>query len=230
MTLLDETAVTRPRIAPPVVVFDFDGTLTSRDSFVDFGVRYCASRPARLLLVGALLPVAILLSLVSRPRAGSILLWAMTVGSSTRSFVVALRHYARYTLPSYANEAVIEELVRHLMAGSQVAIATGTVPLLVRGLLDARGIGRLPIAGSRLRRKWGGLVAETYCTGKTKVGELSRRFGICDWSTVYTDSFADRPLLVRARYVTLVSPSGRTLLRTRRLIDPATTLRVLRAG
>lgn len=213
--------------APDVIVFDFDGTLVSRDSFLDFALGYCLRRPARLLTVGAVLPLAMLLVLRSRVAAGSVMLWAMTVGSSTRSFAGALRRYARRTLPRYAHEAIFAELARHVQAGSRVVIATGSVPLLVRGLLAARQFGRLPVVGSRFRRKCGGLVVETHCTGRTKVRELAQRLGIVAWSTVYTDSFADRSLLRSARDITLVGPSSRTLLRTQRMITPDTALRVV---
>jgi phosphatidylglycerophosphatase C len=211
-----------------VVVFDFDGTLVSRDSFIDFSVRYCLRRPWRLLLVGPLLPFALLWALRSERTAGSVLLWAMTVGASTRRFVLALRSYSLSTLPHYARDAIFEELTRHLRAGHRVVIATGSVPLLVRGLLAARNLGRLPIVGTRLRRKAGGLVTEVHCTGKVKVAELRRRFGILEWATVYTNSFADSPLLSHAQDITLVWPSKRSLLATQRLIVPGTTLRVLR--
>jgi phosphatidylglycerophosphatase C len=210
-----------------VVVFDFDGTLVSRDSFIDFSVRYCLRRPWRLLLVGPLLPFAVLWALRSESSAGSLLLWAMTVGASTRSFVLALRRYARRTLPRYARNAIFEELTRHLRAGDRVVIATGSVPLLVRGLLTARNLGRLPIVGTRLRRRTGGLVTAVHCTGEVKVAELRRRLGIVEWSTVYTNSFADSPLLAQARDITLVCPSKRSLLGTQRLVVPGTTLRVL---
>ena len=229
-----QVAADAPRAESPsasateVVVFDFDGTLVSRDSFFDFALGYCVKRPARLLAVAALLPLSmLLLALRSRASAASVLLWAMTVGSSTRQLVLALRHYARHTLPRYANEAIFAELARHVQLGSRVVIATGTMPLLVRGLLAARRFEQLPIVGSRLRRKWGGLVAETHCIGRTKVQQLAGRLGIVEWSTVYTDSFADRSLLRAARSITLVSPSKRTLLRTQRLIDQATPLRVV---
>ena len=220
---------TPSHVASGVVVFDFDGTLVSRDSFIDFSVRYCAARPARFLLVVALLPLAgLCLALRSQGAAGSLLLWAMTLGTSTRAFVEALRGYARQTLPGYANDSIFEELRRHRDEGRLVAIATGSVPLLVRGLLEARDLGRLPIVGTRLRRRWGGLVAATHCTGQVKVDELRRRFAIATWSTVYTNSFADSPLLSGAREIILVCPSRRTLLLTQRMIDPATPLRVLR--
>jgi phosphatidylglycerophosphatase C len=225
----DEACVAQPVPSPlQVVVFDFDGTLVNRDSFFDFAVRYCMARPERLLIVMATVPLAMLAAVRSRATAGSVLLWAMTVGSSTRSFVVALRRYARHTLPRHANVAIFEEFARHVRQGNRVVIATGTSPLLVRGLLRARRFGRLPIVGSRFRRRWCGLVIETHCTGTTKVHELERRLGIAKWSVVYTDSFADRWLLSRAEDITLVGPSTRTLLRTRRLIGQSTSLRVLR--
>lgn len=214
--------------ATSVVVFDFDGTLVRRDSFFDFAVGYCARRPARLLLIVALLPCALLLALFSRKNAGSALLWGMTVGVSTRSFARVLRRFARDTLPGYANDAIFLELSRHIQAGSRVVIATGTMPILVRGLLSARNLGPLPIVGSRVQRFCGGLIAATHCTGSSKVRELQRKLGISEWSTVYTDSFADRPLINRARDITLVSPSRRTLRRTERLLEPNMALRVLR--
>lgn len=216
-----------PSAAPSVVVFDFDGTLVGRDSFIDFSLHYCARRPARLLAILAVLPLAALLRLRSVGAAASVLLWAMTVGTSTRGFVMALRRYAELKLSRHAHEAIFAELTRHVRAGDSVVIATGTVPALVRTLLDVRRYQRLPVVGSRLRRKWGGLVAETHCVGSVKVRELERRFGIVSWTSVYTDSFADRSLMSRASDITLVSPSSRTLSRAQRLLGAGAALRVL---
>jgi len=211
-------------------VFDFDGTLVCRDSFLDFALGYCMRRPGRLLLVFALLPLALPLALRSWSRAASVLLWGITLGTSTRRFAAALSRYAKETLPGHANDAIFLELARQIQAGNRVVIATGSMPLLVRGLLSARQLEPLPIVGSRLRRRWGGLVTETHCIGSAKVRELQRRLGIRAWSCVYTDSFADRSLLRGAQEITLVSPSARTLRRTRALIGDSTALRVLRRG
>ena len=140
-----------------------------------------------------------------------------------------MTRYARRTLPGYSNDAIFAELTRHIQAGNRVVVATGTMPLIVRGLLSAREWPRFR-SSAHVRRSWGGLVAETHCIGRTKVRELNRKLGIFEWSTVYTVNFADRSLLSRARDITLVSPSRRTLRRTQRLIDRTTALRVLRPG
>jgi phosphatidylglycerophosphatase C len=212
-----------------VVVFDFDGTLVRRDSFIDFSFAYCRARPLRWLLIVPLLPVALLLLLLrSQAAAGSVLLWAMTLGCSTRSFVIALRSYATSTLTKYAFEEIFAELARHVREGSRVVIVTGSVATLVRGLLAARELPPLPVAGTRLMRRCGGLVTETHCTGEKKVHELRRRFGIGAWTTVYTNSFADRPLLGGAHEITLVHPNPRTLRLTQRMTPKNASLRVLR--
>jgi phosphatidylglycerophosphatase C len=208
------------------VVFDFDGTLVARDSFLDFSVRYCLRRPARLLFAAALLPVAACFRLRSLAAAASVLLWSMTLGVSGRRFHAELGRYAREVLPRLVNPAVFAELERHLGDGRSVVVATGTLPIFVRTLLRSRGMPRLPVAGTRLRRRFGGFVAETHCIGPTKLGELERRFGITAWTTVYTDSYADRALMRGASEVVLVAPSRSTLTRARLLVH-ASKLRVL---
>lgn len=215
---------------PPVVIFDFDGTLVSRDSFVDFSLGYCLARPWRLLLVGLLAPIAGLMWWRSMRKAASILLWGMTVGASTRSFVLALRRYGERRLPRFTHEAVCAELLQRVSQGERVVIATGTVPTLVRALLRARRLPRLPVAGSRFRRSLGGLTATTHCIGSVKPRELRRRHGIEAWSAVYTDSFADRALVSAAHEVVLVAPGQRTLARLRPLIRSDASLRVLEPG
>jgi phosphatidylglycerophosphatase C len=215
-------------MTPEVVVFDFDGTLTCRDSFLDFCVRYCLQRPARFLLLAPLAPLALLLLMHSQGAAGSVLLWAMTVGTSPREFLDDLKRYARRTLPLYAHDAIFGELTRHVSEGRRVLIATGSVPVLARELLAARGLGRVSTVGTRLERRCGGFIARVHCTGYVKLAELQRRFGVTAWSCVYTNSFSDRALMTRASRITLVCPSERTLKLTTRLAGAVVPLNVLR--
>lgn len=213
---------------PNVVIFDFDGTLTSRDSLLTFCISYGKAHPSRLLLVLLVAPLALLLLVRSQGAAGSLLLWALTLGRPSRELVRALRRYAHQTLPSYAHDSIFNELQRHVDEGSQVAIATGSLPLLVRELFAARQLKPIPIVGTRLRRKLGGWITQTHCTGHVKVEELRRRLSIKAWSSVYTNSIADRALIARAASVTLVNPSARTLRITQALSEGKKSLRVLR--
>lgn len=213
-----------------VVIFDFDGTLVGRDSVLDFCFRYAASRPWRFLLLALVAPCAAWCWLRSTRRAASVLLWALTLGTSTRRFVLALRQYSAAVLPRYAHPRLVDEVRTHLQDGAYVLLATGSLPTLVRGFLRTQGLPPLPVAGSRLVRRHGGLVAVTHCVGKTKLRELERRFAITAWSQVYTDSWADAPLMSRAQVVTLVGASDATQLRARSLLEGRGALRSVPAA
>ena len=192
---------------PPVVIFDFDGTLTSRDSLIDFSLRYCLARPARFLFVIPLLPVALLLLTTrSQAAAGSVLLWAMTLGVSTRSFVLALRSYASHTLPDYAFDAVFDELAGHVREGRRVLIATGSLPVLVRGLLAARQLGRLPTVGTRVRRR---LAAKSRhaLSGDVKVEGCSVA-SVCSVENLLHQQLRGPSAMSGAADITLVCPTG----------------------
>ena len=215
-------------MSPSAAVFDFDGTLTSRDSLLSFCIGHGLARPHRLLLVLLSAPLALLLLLRSQGAAGSVLLWALTVGSSPRQLVRALRRFARQTLPRYAHDSIFDELRLHVHDGTPVAIATGSLPLLVHELIRARGLQPIPIVGTRLRRRLGGWIAPTHCVGHVKVQELARRFALTTWSSVYTNSISDRALMERASRITLVNPSARTLRQTKALAGATKSLRVLR--
>lgn len=211
---------------PRLVVFDFDGTIVTRDSFLDFSLRFCSARPLRLAFTVLLLPAAGLCLLRSLTTAASVLLWGMTLGMSARRFATELRRYAREVLPRFVNTKVLAELEQRLRDGDRVVIATGSVPLLVRNLIRSHNLPSIPVVGTRLARRWGGFVAGTHCVGQTKVRELELRLGITAWTDVYTDSFADHALLGEASTVTLVAPSRRTLSHVR-LLRNAPKLRVL---
>jgi phosphatidylglycerophosphatase C len=222
-----EVATDATSLRRAVVVFDFDGTLVSRDSVLDFCFRYVARRPQRLLVVALVAPLAALFRLRSVSMAASVLLWALTVGVSTRAFVLALRHYAERVLARFAYEELFRELAHERAQGRRVVLATGALPTLVRGVLRARGLPSLPVVGSRLRRRYGGFVVATHCVGGMKPRELARRLQIEAWDAVYTDSWADRSLIRGARRVTLVSPSPSLLMRVQRLHGER-ALRILR--
>jgi phosphatidylglycerophosphatase C len=174
------------------------------------------------------LPLALVKLTRSQGAAGSVLLWAMTVGTPTRSFVLALRRYARESLPSLVFDSLLAELRRHVAAGDLVVIATGSLPTIVRGLLAARGLPPLPVVGSRLRKRFGGLVVTTHCVRTIKVVELRRRFGLERWQHVYTNRFSDAPLIARAANVTLECPNERTLRGTELMLGPQRSFRVER--
>ena len=213
-----------------VAVFDFDGTLVHGDSVTRFAVGYLIRHPARLLFVLPFLPPALACMPFHRTRTPGVSLfwWALSFGTRARPLVEAMRHFAELELARHVNEAAFAELRAHVARGEASVIATAAPPVIVRGLLRARRVGGVRIAGTRTTRRWGGLIANPHCIGETKVSELERRFGLSAWTEVYTDSSFDLPIIRRASAVTLVEPSRQTLARIKRVLERGVRLRVLR--
>lgn len=200
------------------MVFDFDGTLVAGDSFTGFCLRHCRRSALRFAVCLGVLPLVALLflPLATRRFSARLFMWALTLGVSTRDIARALRAHSVERLSRRVDEAAFRELERWQAAGAEVVIATGTLPSLVRPLLDRRGLSGVRVIGSRLVRRFGGLVPEVHCIGPTKVAELERWIGARAWHWTYTDSAMDLPLMRCAGAVTLVGASPRTVRRVRR--------------
>jgi phosphatidylglycerophosphatase C len=216
----------------PLIIFDFDGTLVHGDSFGSFCVRFSARNVQRALLCMALLPLALPFFILPRTRRFGItlLVWGMTVGLPARRLARALSAYVESTLDQRVYEAILSELTRLRAGGATVVIVTGSLPILVRHLLEGRGVHGVQVLGSRLQRRWGGLTTQIHCIGRTKVSEIERWTGATAWSAVYTDSAMDLPLMQRAQAITLVAPSARTLRRVHQALPATSSVRVWPRG
>jgi phosphatidylglycerophosphatase C len=217
------------REAPSLVVFDFDGTLVHGDSVTGFAVDYLLHRPVRLLCLLPSLPFALLLMLVGPTRSLGVTLfwWLLTFGTRTRPLAEALRDYSRTTLSERGNAATLAAFTTHLGQGDLVVVATAAPALVVHQLLRARGVPGARVVGTRLRRRFGGLVASPHCIGITKVHELERRHGFTHWAEVYSDSALDLPLMLRANAVTLVAPNRRARARIGASLAAGVPVRVI---
>lgn len=212
-----------------MVVFDFDGTLVRGDSVTGFAVEYLLKRPGRLLFVLPCLPFAVMLMLFGRTRSAGVswFWWQLTFGTRARPLALALARYAGTTLAERGNAATLGEFAAHLGQGNAVVVATAAPALIVHRLLAAKGLVGARVVGTRVLRRFGGLVARPHCIGETKVSELARRFGLASWDEVYSDSALDLPLMRRASAVTLVAPSRHSRALVTSALPKSTSLRLL---
>jgi phosphatidylglycerophosphatase C len=199
--------------APPprtVAVFDFDHTLTGRDSFGLFCRWLLRRSPWRYALVLATLPITAPLMAWRRTRRPPVqfIVWVSTLGmrhEALGEFIAANLH--RFKAPLL--DEGMARLARHLEDGHHVVIATGSLELLARANLAAAGHGSIEVVGSSLRGRLGGLVADRHCHGERKIEMLAERGYPPPWDYVYTDNSADLPLLREAKSGFLIDPKAR---------------------
>ena len=195
----------------PVVVFDFDLTLTRWDTTERF-FRWLLKRdPWRLVLVVGALPVLGPLTLITRSRKWLVrfAVWASTLGRNEESLSKLVEEHIR-SLPA-GHEAVflpaaLERVHEHVARGHRVVIATGCLEPLAKALLSHAGLGDIPLAASTLRPFLGGLARDQHCFGANKIPILTARGFSPPWAVAYTDHHADLPVLELSAERYLVSP------------------------
>ncbi|MDR1880693.1 MAG: haloacid dehalogenase-like hydrolase, partial [Tannerellaceae bacterium] len=186
-----------------IVVFDFDGTIISRDSLRDF-LSYTFGRTAFLLRLPLILilKLAALTGIMTTRRAKEHLLSSFMKGMTYTRFQEACRQYA-LRIPSLAYPEALQEIKNHLELGRQVLIISASIADWIRPWAETVGISR--VEGSELEIENGrltGRLSTPNCKGKEKVNRLFALFPDRERYVLYAygDSPGDKALLAVADY------------------------------
>ena len=189
---------------PDLALFDFDGTLTTRETFPDF-MRYAIARP-RLLVGGVLLaPV------VFGYRRG----WV--AGNPTRASIVQMglrgvdaerlraqgAAFARDVLPGVLRPEAMARLAWHRQRGDRVVVVSGGLDVYLAPWCAGQGIELLCSALAERRGRITGY-AGLQCVGEEKV---RRVHALCDPQAyaaihAYGDTHEDQAMLAMAHHRT----------------------------
>ena len=180
-----------------LALFDFDGTVTNRDSFLLF-LRYMTG------------PSFFLRCLVLAPRIYFFLqgrygnhclkedfLRQFLAGRSSSRIAQAASCFAREILPSILRQQAMEAIRLHLQLGDRVIVVTATPEMILQPW--CQGLG-LELIGTRLEIEDGmvtGHITGRNCRGDEKVRRLKKRLSLAKYGTIYAygDTDGDRPML-----------------------------------
>lgn len=212
-----------------LVVFDFDHTLYDGDSGSHLFAWLIRRNPLRLLAALLLTPVlGPLVALLPTRRHGiSGYVWIATFGlKGVREFdrvidAYVLAHQAdlRARLLPHA----LEVFAGHRRAGDRVVVATGAPPELARAILAFVAHEDVPVVGSLIGPRLGGVGAVRHCHNEEKMRML-RELGYGDIAIAYSDSTADLPLLKAARAPVVVNPKASRVDYFREVLPPGTPI------
>jgi HAD superfamily hydrolase (TIGR01490 family) len=193
-----------PPRAAAVAAFDFDGTITRRDSTLAFCL--ASVRPWRLA-AGVLLRSPWLagfgLGLVPRQRAKEALLTAFFRGVEEGELRRRAETWAVRELPRLVQPAALARIRWHQARGHRVVLVSASLEVILEPW--ARTVGIDDVLASRLERRDGRLTGRLdggNCRGQVKVDRLRALVG--DLAGVelfaYGDSRGDRELLDAAQH------------------------------
>ncbi len=184
-----------------LALFDFDGTLTDRDSFLDF-VRHIT--PAPQLLVGLLrcLPAVIAwkLGLLSRQRGKEAVMRVFFGGMREADFNRLCLDYATQRIPQLLRPGARAALERHRRRGDRIVVVSASPENWIAPWCAAEGIELLATALRVVDGRISGQIDGRNCHGAEKVRRIRAHLRTGDYARIhaYGDSSGDREMLAMA--------------------------------
>ena len=184
-----------------LALFDFDGTITFKDSFAGF-IKYAVGQTRFYLGVACLTPVfaGFLFGLISAWRAKELMSIFFFSGRDAHTFKELALKYSREELPKIVRGIAQERIEWHKQRGDTVVVVSASIDLWLKGWCDAQHV---ELIATKLEEKDGrisGRFATKNCNGREKVRRIKERFDLSgfDYIFAYGDRPGDRPMLAIA--------------------------------
>jgi len=184
-----------------IAFFDFDGTITTRDTFLEF-IRF--TRGMVPFYTGFLLKapwiIAYKLGMVAPQVAKEQVLRFFFSGTDARLFESYCESFARRRLPALVRPAALQEILRLKREGTQVVIVSASPENWIRKWTATIGVqliaSRLEVAGGKITGKLTG----KNCRDEEKVARIREHYTLSDYSEIYAygDTRGDLPMLKMA--------------------------------
>ncbi|MCC2095301.1 MAG: HAD-IB family hydrolase [Hyphomicrobiales bacterium] len=199
-----------------VVVFDLDGTLTRKDTYLGFLAAVLRERPWRAF--GCLhLPICFALfraGLVSNSWLKASFLKAVAGGLTRDDLAKTAELFAGTVVSGYLRRGARERLARHREAGARIVIATASLDVYVPQIAARLGVSSADMICTRThwtgKDTLSGALDGDNCYGEAKVeavrGWLAAN-GLTGVAAAYSDHHSDLPLLAMADKPVAVNPT-----------------------
>lgn len=187
--------------AKQLVLFDFDGTLTTRDTLAEF-IKYYRGNFQYYLGLAALSPVMALYvtKLIKNWKAKQYFLGWYLKGEDIEEFNKCCVKFATEVVPNLIRPGAIDTIRNYKASGSTVAIVSASAENWVKPFCDSIGILCL---GTKLETRNGkitGNILGKNCHGPEKVCRIKEAFDLSSYTEViaYGDTSGDREMLALA--------------------------------
>lgn len=181
-----------------IVFFDFDGTITSRDSFIDFIIYSCGYKK---FITGILctLPFLVMYKLKIIPNwkaKEKVITWFFGGWTDVR-FNAAAITYSQERLTYIIRDTAKKAIESHKRNGDGIAVVSASPENWLQSWCSSN---ELNLIATKLEIKDGritGKLSTPNCYGIEKVIRIKEKFNLSDYDTVYAygDSRGDREML-----------------------------------
>ena len=181
-----------------IAFFDFDGTITTKDTFLEF-IKFCKGgfRFYLGMLLNVHYLVAFKIKLITNQKAKEKVLEYFFKGMSAEEFKALCHQFSRQALPKLIRPKAVEE-IKKLQAENYTIVIVSASPQ--NWILPWADQMQIPVLASCLEIKQGkvtGKLDGKNCRGAEKVRRITDRYVVADYETIYAygDSSGDFEML-----------------------------------
>lgn len=181
-----------------IAFFDFDGTITTRDSLFEF-IRFAVGDVKMFLGIALLSPMlmAYKLKIIPNYKAKQWMLAYFFKGKDETTFKQIAQHYALSQIEPILRAQAMEKIAWHKKHGDQIVVVSASIESWLKPWCDKHDLALL---STQLEFKQGivtGQFATPNCYGPEKVTRIKAAYQLDDYDHIYAygDSSGDRELL-----------------------------------
>lgn len=186
-----------------LILFDFDGTITTKDTLMEFIRFYHGTTKflLGLLIVSPILGLFIL-KLIPNWKAKEKVLWIFFKGENMNEFNQKCEAFCKRVLPKLIRPKAIEEISNHKNENAEVAVISASAENWVRPWCKAQGIGCLATHLEVKDGKLTGRIEGFNCYGPEKENRIRSCYTLTDYDEIYAygDSNGDKEMLALAHH------------------------------
>ncbi len=193
-----------------IAIFDFDGTLTTKDTFIEFARQTVGTRKLfSAIFRNALWLIRWKLGLCEGGKAKEHLFTSLYKGMSYQVFKDYGHDFAPH-ISTITNTDIVDLMDRHVKAGHRVYIVSASIPEWIAPWALLHGIPSDRILGTNIAvdadKHITGRFSSPNCNGEEKVRRIREVETQLDNCTIfaYGNSSGDKPMLDLATHATMV--------------------------
>ncbi|MBF0203412.1 MAG: HAD family hydrolase [Desulfamplus sp.] len=184
-----------------LALFDFDGTITTKDSLTDF-IQYAVGKPSYYIGLFTLSPMltAYTLKLIPNHIAKENIITHFFKDWDAEQFQELAERYSREEIDKITRPKAMEKIRWHQEQGHKVVIVSASMECWVKAWCDINNIDLISTRLEIKNKKLTGKFATKNCYGIEKVNRVQEAYDISQYDHIYAygDSRGDKELLALA--------------------------------
>jgi HAD superfamily hydrolase (TIGR01490 family) len=188
---------------PAIAFFDFDGTITHRDTLFEI-IRFQKGDAALYAGLALLAPALVMMKckLISKQKGKEIVLRHFFKGMPIEEFRDKCAAFCRDALPKMIRENAKQEIQQHLKKGNRVVVVTASAQEWVNPWAECMGIECIGTELEVIDAKVTGRILGINCNGEEKVRRIRQQYNLPTYGDIYAygDTSGDKPMLQMATF------------------------------